>query len=325
MVWGGRRLAEILGKSMPDSTSPYGESWEVSDHPMHESVVAAGPRAGESIRRLMEQDRADLVGPSARSPLTTHHSPLTAPQRFPWLIKFLDANDWLSVQVHPDEKAVAKFWPGEGSKTEAWFIIDAVPGSRIYAGLLSGVDERQLRSALAAGQITGCLHSFEPRPGDCVFLPAGTVHAVGGGVLLAEVQQTSDATFRLFDWNRRDSQGKSRPLHIEESMASIHWEQGPVNPVRVDEFRKASGPAIKRDLVRCPYFELTYQISSEPVSLGGQGRLQALIVLQGRGRWHGSSCSEEVNLGQVWVLPASLPPFECRPNPTLTMLLATLP
>jgi mannose-6-phosphate isomerase len=237
----------------------------------------------------------------------------------------LDANDWLSVQVHPDEKAVAKLWPGEGSKTEAWFVIDAAPGSRVYAGLLPGVDEKRLRSALAAGEITDCLHSFEPRPGDCVFLPAGTVHAVGGGVLMAEIQQTSDATFRLFDWNRRDDQGMSRPLHIEESLASIHWNQGPVNPVHVAELIKPSNLAKKQDLVRCPFFELTYWKSSEPVHLAGQGRLQALIILQGRGRWHGSSCSEELNMGQVWVLPASIPPLECQPDPSLTMLLVTLP
>src|SRR5206468_7878875 len=124
---------------------------------------------------------------------------------------------------------------GEGSKTEAWFVLEAQPGSRIYAGLLPGVDEHCLRAASAAGTVAHCLHCFTPRPGDCVFLPAGTVHAVGGGVLIAEIQQTSDATFRLFDWNRKDAQGNSRQLHIEESLASIHWGQGPVQPLRVTE------------------------------------------------------------------------------------------
>src|SRR5207302_4044201 len=116
----------------------------------------------------------------------------------------------------------------------------ATPGSRIYAGLLPGVNEKELRAALAGGKVAECLHRFEPQAGDCLFLPAGTVHAVGGGVLLAEIQQTSDATFRLFDWNRRDAHGKSRPLHIEESLASIHWDQGPVQPMRVANFRKDS-------------------------------------------------------------------------------------
>src|SRR5581483_6536170 len=108
-------------------------------------------------------------------------------------------------------------WPGEGSKTEAWFILAADPGSRIYAGLLPGVGEAEVRAALRTGTVAECLHQFEPRAGDCVFLPAGTVHAVGGGVLMAEVQQTSDATFRLFDWNRCDAQGRARELHIEQA------------------------------------------------------------------------------------------------------------
>ena len=133
---------------------------------------------------------------------------------FPWLVKFLDARDWLSVQVHPDEEAVLRLWPGEGAKTEAWFVLAADPGSRIYAGLEPGTDKAGFRAALQAGTVAKCLHHFEPRPGDCVFLPAGTVHAVGGGVLMAEIQQTSDATFRLFDWHRRDAQGKSaHPSH----------------------------------------------------------------------------------------------------------------
>ena len=350
MVWGDRRLGDILGKSL-DRHQPYGESWEVSDHALHQSQVATGPLAGKTLRQLMEQDSAPLLGEAAAK-----H------QRFPWLIKFLDAHDWLSVQVHPDEQAVARLWPGEGSKTEAWFIIDAERGSRIYAGLRPGIDEKKIRDALGSGgskpperetfdqkdassgssrpplshPILDCLHSFEPQPGDCVFLPAGTVHAVGGGVLLAEIQQTSDATFRLFDWNRRDAHGKSRPLHIEESLASIHWDQGPVEPMHVADFTKGSTfPAPKQpgssvapkrqNLVRCTFFELTYMGAREPIPFGGVGRLQALVILQGQGRWHGSDCSEEVKLGQVWVLPASLPRMECRPEPTLAMLLCTLP
>src|SRR5205807_3294847 len=152
----------------------------------------------------------------------------------------------------------------EGSKTEAWFVLDAAPGSRIYAGLLPGMDEARLRAALAMGTVAEYLHFFEPRAGDGVFLPAGTVHAVGGGVLMAEVQQTSDATFRLFDWNRRDAQGKSRKLHIEEGLASIHWNRGPVEPIRTGGFRHAASgkdPAarIRQSLVQCPYFGLEYR------------------------------------------------------------------
>ena len=243
MVWGGRRLGERAGQDDCRTQQPYGESWEVSDHPSHRSVVAGGPLAGRSLRQLVQEHRVPLLGCRSRRY-----------DRFPWLVKFLDAHDWLSVQVHPDDEPVRTLWPGEGGKTEVWFVLDELPGSRIYAGLMPGVDEAELRAALAAGTVAECLHSFKPRPGDCVFLPAGTVHAVGGGVLMAEVQQTSDATFRLFDWNRRDAQGKRRALHIEESLACIDWSQGPVTPIHV-------GAGVgSQALVKCPYFDLTYEV-----------------------------------------------------------------
>jgi mannose-6-phosphate isomerase len=315
MVWGGRRLGEILGKHLAASEA-YGEAWNVSDHPLHRSVAASGPWKGRTLRDLMEHDRAHLLGPAAGQHTT-----------FPWLVKFLDCNDWLSVQVHPDEEKVKTLWPGEGSKTEAWFVLSTAPGSRIYAGLLPGVDESKLRAALQAGTVAECLHHFEPQPGDCVFLRAGTVHAVGGGVLMAEVQQTSDATFRLFDWNRRDAQGKRRQLHIEEALASIHWDYGPVQPVKAAGFGDTSvkGAVQRQPLVHCPYFHLDYVQSGEPFPMGGEGKLQTLVVLQGKGRLATGDAEDAVAAGQVWVVPASVLKGLCRPDPALKLLLTTLP
>jgi mannose-6-phosphate isomerase len=251
----------------------------------------------------MERERRALLGTAA-----------DAHDTFPWLVKFLDAHDWLSVQVHPDAEAVKRLLPGEGSKTEAWFVLDASPQGRIYAGLKPGVTEADFRRALAAGTVADCLHQFTPRPGDCVFLPAGTVHAVGGGVLFAEVQQTSDATFRLFDWGRRDAQGRARTLHLDEGLACLDWGRGPVEPVR------AEGPGL-RPLVRCPYFHLDYVQIKEPASLGGEGRLQAVLVLAGSGRLGG----DEVRAGQVWLLPATAQDIEVIPQTALTVLLCSLP
>jgi mannose-6-phosphate isomerase len=313
MIWGGRRLAALLGKALP-TDEPYGESWEVSDHPRHRSVVAAGPAAGRSLRDLMATDAAALLGRAAGRHDT-----------FPWLVKFLDANDWLSVQVHPDERAVRELLPGEGSKTEAWFVLEAAPGSRVYAGLLPGVDRDGLRAALEAGTVAECLHHFTPRPGDCVFLPAGTVHAVGGGVLMAEVQQTSDATFRLFDWNRRDAHGKPRALHVREALAAIDWKQGPVRPVHVAGYPRTTGRQ-RQALVRCPYFELEYVQDGERFACEGDGRLQALIVVRGRGRLETPAGAEALALGQTWLLPAALPEAWCRPEGgDLGVLLCTMP
>jgi mannose-6-phosphate isomerase len=337
MVWGGRRLGEFLSQPLEPGKN-YGEAWMVSDHPLHLSAVENGPWAGRSLRQLMEECPSELLGRAAKPD-----------DRFPWLIKFLDAQDWLSVQVHPDEQAVNKLWPGEGSKTEAWFILDASAGSKIYAGLRAAVDETGLRAALRAGTVANCLHHFQPRPGDCVFLPAGTVHAVGGGVLFAEIQQTSDATFRLFDWNRRDAQGRGRPLHIEEALASIHWDRGPVEPIRVDGFGKTrrrdgetakeqipiavsptrrfaeSQQADRQQLVTCPYFTMEYIRARESFTCGGEGRLQALVVITSRGRWAGPSCQEEIKKGQVWVLPASMRRISAEIHSDLTGLLCTLP
>jgi mannose-6-phosphate isomerase len=315
MVWGGRRLESTLGKRLP-GREPYGESWEVSDHPLHRSVIASGAWVGRNLRELMENERAALLGAAAERCRV-----------FPWLIKFLDARDWLSVQVHPDERAVRELLPGEGSKTEAWFVLDTQPGSLIYAGLLPGTDEPKLRAALESGKVADCLHRFEPRAGDCVFLPAGTVHAVGGGVLMAEVQETSDATFRLFDWNRRDAQGKSRSLHFRESLAAIHWQRGPVHPLRVPEFGQNEGRITPRRLllVDCPFFKLEYIQDDRALRLGGTGGPQAMIVVGGRGEWRTSHGPEETAAGQTWLLPASMPALECRPCTSLKLLLCSLP
>jgi mannose-6-phosphate isomerase len=297
----------------------YGESWEISDHALHRSLVAVGPWAGQSLQQLMELERSALLGTAA-----VDH------EIFPWLIKFLDARDWLSVQVHPDEEAVQRLWPSEGSKTEAWFVMAADPGSRIYAGLVPGIDEAKLRAALESGTVAKCLHHFEPRPGECIFLPAGTVHAVGGGVLMAEVQQTSDATFRLFDWNRRDAQGRARTLHIEEALASIDWTRGPVEPLKTSAFAGApvgggSRGRLHQALVRCPFFQLDYVREITPFECAGGGQVEVWVILDGKGYWNLTDRKEEIRRGQAWLLPAAMSRTWCRPNPELDFLVCTLP
>jgi mannose-6-phosphate isomerase len=265
---------------------------------------------------------------------------------FPWLVKYLDACDWLSVQVHPDDEAVRRLWPGEGSKAEAWFILAARAGSRIYAGLRPGVDEKQLRAALSTGTVAECLNQWEPRPGDCLYLPAGTVHAVGGGVLIVEVQQTSDATFRLFDWNRRDASGGMRKLHVKEALACIDWHGGPVEPIRVIEYPVedtgwmgqqctskedrsqkscAQTGSVCQQLVTCPYFELNYARKTEPFAVGG-GRMETLMVLHGRGTLDGDAGPQALRPGDTLLLPAAMAPVWCQPEGgSLGLLVARLP
>ena len=306
LVWGGRGLGEALGKHLPTDAA-YGESWEVSDHDSHASIVSTGPLAGKSLRDLMRDDSAALTG-----------SPR---ERFPWLVKYLDCHDWLSVQVHPNDAAVVELWPGEGGKTEAWFVLDAKPGSRVYAGLLPGVDERAMRAALATGRAAECLHSFEPRPGDCLFLPAGTVHAVGGGVLMAEVQQTSAATFRLFDWNRVDANGKGRELHIDKALACIDWSAGPVSPIHVAGYSRRADEV---PLVRCPYFDLDYHCLHEARAVNF-GALQVVLVLHGRGHYEADGSRQTLAVGDTILFPAGTKPVPLVPEGALGLLAATLP
>jgi len=306
MIWGGRGITRYWGKNLP-TPEPYGESWEVSDHALHQSRLATATGFGLTLRQLMTDQPRELLGPAADR-FTT----------FPWLIKLLDANDWLSVQVHPDEQAVKLLWPGESSKTEAWFILDAKPQSRIYAGLKPGIGEAEMRAALQQGSVADCLHAFTPNVGDFVYLPAGIVHAIGAGVLIAEIQQTSDATFRLFDWNRVDAQGKPRTLHIEESLACIHWNQGAVDPLAVDA-NMAEG---RQRLVACPYFEIERVRASKTLTLGGSGRLQALIVTDGYGHFPNG---EFAMPGDAWILPAAMSECVIELMKPMSGLLCTLP
>lgn len=216
-LWGGRRLGELLGKPLGPGDD-YAESWEVVDHADGQSVVESGPLAGKTLGELARTHGAQLYGRHAPQP------------RFPLLLKFLDANRTLSVQVHPNDAQGSKLDPPDLGKTEAWVVLDALPGAKIYAGLRQGVGPAELRAAIKEGACDACLYVIEPRLGDCVFIPAGTVHALGEGLVIAEIQQASNTTFRLFDWNRVDQHGVARPLHIEQSLAVTDYERGPVAP-----------------------------------------------------------------------------------------------
>jgi hypothetical protein len=193
-IWGGRRFAAAFGRPLPPGDD-YAESWELVDRAADQSLVRAGPLAGMSLGRIVRERGSDLFG----------HPP---PAAFPLLFKFLDANRVLSVQVHPDDERAARLEPPDRGKTEAWYVVAAEPESRIYAGLREGVGREELAAAIRAGTCEAVLHAFEPSPGDCVFIPAGTVHAIGAGLLVAEIQQSSDVTYRLFDWNRTGPDGR---------------------------------------------------------------------------------------------------------------------
>jgi mannose-6-phosphate isomerase len=247
-VWGGRRIPDIFRRNAPPGVCA--ESWEVSDRTEGASVVTNGPLRGLTLRDVMRTHAASLLGKANRA------------AAFPLLIKLIDARDRLSVQVHPDDASAASF--GGEAKTEAWHVLAAPTGGYVYAGFNTGVTEAVFRSALREGRIRECLAAVPVAAGDTVFIPGGRVHAIGEGLLILEVQQNSNTTYRLYDWDRTGSDGKPRPLHTEEALRVIRWNDADPARTMPEPFitgRNARG----RTLVRCPYFRLDEITLSGPV------------------------------------------------------------
>jgi mannose-6-phosphate isomerase len=306
-IWGNRRLETCLGKPLGPGND-YAESWEVCDHGADQSVVEQGPLAGTTLGELVLQRGAELLG--------RHH-----PQsRFPLLVKFLDAAKALSVQVHPNDAQAARMNPPDLGKTEAWYILSAEPGSRIYAGLQVGVDQPQLENAIRQGTCEKVLHSFEPKAGDCLFIPAGTVHALGAGLLVAEIQQSSDTTYRLYDWNRVGPDGRPRPLHVEQGMAVVDFQRGPVAPV---ESQPTDSPCRHR-LVACDKFIMDRWDFANPQTIGGDDRFHIVCVLEGEIHIDGDPHSAPLRKGGTALLPASLDCVRLAPRQRTVLLDAYL-
>lgn len=304
--WGGTRLGSVLGKPL-GTESDYAESWELCDHDTDQSVVVGGDWHGLTLRQLMAMHGRELCGTERRL------------LQFPLLVKFLDASDRLSVQVHPNDVQARFFNPHENGKTEAWVILDARPDSRIYAGLKRGVDEFRLQQHLAAGTVEECLHSYPACAGDCIFIPAGTVHAIGEGILLAEVQQSSDLTFRLHDWGRFGADGQPRPLHIEESLVCIDFDRGPVDPVTPCRLSRDS-----EELVASEFFTLRRHTIHDSFHFTNDGRFHALLVLGGDGTLTCDGNKQPLQTGSTLLLPASCPPALIEPRGELILLDAFL-
>ena len=212
-LWGGRRLGELFAKPIGPE-SDYAESWELVDREPEQSRVLAGPLTGKTLRELLREYPQEILG---------RHAPLP---RFPLLVKLLDAAQLLSVQVHPNDLQAGRMTPPDLGKTEVWHVLAAQPGSKLYAGMKAGVNRSRLEQALRAGTVADCLHEVEPRVGDTIFIPPGTVHALGAGVVIAEFQQSSDVTLRLFDWNRIGADGKPRSAAAGESFFLMHVPRG---------------------------------------------------------------------------------------------------
>ena len=264
VVWGGRRMAGFRA-GLP--AGPIGESWDLADHADGMSVVAEGVHAGCTLQTLVAQAGSALVGAGF------------AGAAFPLLVKLIDAAERLSVQVHPDDELARQLGVGPNGKTECWRVL--ADGGVIFQGTRPGVDRAGFEQALAAGHVADTLNRFDPRAGDCFFLPARTVHALGEGCLVYEVQQTSNVTFRVHDWGRVGLDGKPRQLHVAQSLATIDFsrtDSGPVRPSFVDHV----GGGVMGVLVDCDHFRLVER-RGRRLTAPASDRCAIIIGLAGNG------------------------------------------
>ncbi|MFZ0033520.1 MAG: type I phosphomannose isomerase catalytic subunit [Sedimentisphaerales bacterium] len=281
-IWGGQKLRDIFNKDIPP-LEKIGESWELADLPDDKSVIINGELAGQTINSVVKKYPKKITGDKNFS------------GPFPLLIKFLDAEDTLSVQVHPDSQTCRRMGKGE-PKTECWYIVSAVPGAVIYKGLKKGITKEKFSKAIKKGSVAELLAKVPVETGQCHFLPAGTAHSIGAGLLIAEIQTPSDTTYRVFDWNRVDDTGKARPLHIEEAIESINFNAAGVNlPITT----------VGR-LVDCEFFKIDKGHQAKGCEmLLSPGRMKTLIILAGSGAILGADeTSVEFEAGNCLLVPA---------------------
>ncbi len=296
-IWGGNKLAEVFARDLPNDK--IGESWEVSAHPNGTSIIENGIYQGRKITNLIEKNPKEILG----------NIELDENKRFPLLIKILDANAKLSVQVHPDDE-YAQEAENELGKTEMWYILEAKPGARLVYGLKPGTKKDDFAAAIEDGNLEKYLNEVIVEKGDVFYMPSGTVHAIEDGILLAEIQQNSDTTYRVYDWNRVGEDGKPRDLHVERALDVIDFKKDVVQA-------KSTPLVINKEnytrsfLTACPYF-VTEKIEVNGLYQIGTDRNRFYIVMNLKGQAGISSNEKVYNLspGDTYFLPADLGPVK---------------
>ena len=299
-IWGGHKLADLFGKNLP-ANKRIGESWEIVDQPEAQSVVVNGVFKGKTLHELWSQHREEVFGASPK----TAREARALPNRFPLLIKLLDAQEKLSLQVHPSEKIAAKL--GGEPKTECWYVAAADPGAELFVGFRKPITREAFQKSLHAGSAADHVHTIRVKQGDAMFLPAGRFHAVGTGNVLVEIQQNSDTTYRVFDWHRKDENGKARQLHVDQALESINFDD--VVPKLIEPKGEL--------LVKHPLFEIQKWNLDAPREAAPRGQFAIFCCLSGK------LCCADVDLrpGEFFLVPASLQDRQLHPRANGTMLL----
>lgn len=302
VIWGGDKIAAF--KNLRTDIEHIGESWEVSAIPGHESVVDCGPLKGRRLTELTATYGAGLLGSETVR--------LFGPE-FPLLVKIIDAAGNLSVQVHPDDALALRRHNSKG-KTEMWHVIDTSPGARIFVGFNRALSPDEYRRMVADGTIMDAVAAYDSAPGDTYFIPAGRIHAIGAGNLLVEIQESSDITYRIFDYNRRDADGNPRELHTDLAADALDFSVLP-------GYRNKPLPETDREtvsLVRCPYFNVVrHEIDGDDLPLGNDSRSMMILTgLEGSAAitWPGGET--RLNSGDTLLLPAAMAPVTARGHAT---------
>jgi mannose-6-phosphate isomerase len=296
-VWGGRRLAELYGKQLPPDKR-IGESWEIVDRPEAQSVVREGPWLGRTLHELWQKHRDEVFGqvPDA--------------ERFPLLVKLLDARERLSLQVHPPADVAAQL--GGEPKTEFWYVLEADPDAEIFVGVKKNTSRAEIEQALARGTVEKHVCRRRTRVGDTMLLPSGRMHAIGSGLVILEVQQNSDTTYRVFDWNREETDGRRRELHVMQSLQAINFD---------DEEPRLLEP-VGESLVRHALFEIEKWELATQRDIAAPGRCAIIACLSGQIHCAGVS----IRAGEFFLVPARLNDRILQPAAASTSLLrVTLP
>ncbi|MBN2190520.1 MAG: class I mannose-6-phosphate isomerase [Candidatus Aureabacteria bacterium] len=295
-IWGGSALAEKYKKPFPPGLK-IGESWEISDRQDSMSIVENGEYEGMSLTELVDRFKDDFLGNIAAV-------------KFPVLVKVIDARDVLSVQVHPDDAFAKKNENGSSGKTEMWYVIETDPGAKITAALRKKTSREEFRKALEGKKLPGLLNTFPVKPGDVIFIPSGRVHAIGAGIVLLEIQQNADVTYRVYDWDRVGFDGKPRELHVEKALKVIDFNDSkdPVVPVK----EQVLGNNSKRPMVSCKYFSNdAYRISDE-MRLKTKGSFNIVSCVEGEFEVEAGNVVERLSKGYSCVIPASASDYSLK-------------
>ena len=310
-VWGGEKIAAFKG--VYTTRNRIGESWEISAVEGHVSVVSDGPLAGRTLTELIDEYGAALVGKKVFEKSGTE---------FPLLIKFIDAKDNLSVQVHPDDVMAARIGPGLKGKTEMWYVVGADKGARLLSGLTQEITPEEYEEKVGDNTITDVLASYDVHPGDVFFLPAGRIHAIGAGVFVAEIQQTSDITYRIYDYGRLGLDGKPRELHVEQAKEAIDYTVHPDYRTAYSKVKNA-----ETILASCKYFTTTLFDIDKPVSknLSALDSFVVVICVGGKGELVDNEADSSVHRitlhqGETVLVPASSSTIEFHPDGPMTCL-----